>query len=371
MFDIVIKYITGNIYDNRLPIWVVVNGTKGYHNDVPIELWNAAFRNENNNIVFYTPIDVTDAVDPQNPITKEVYDVHISDYNSHITDYNSKLGQQDVWMRGSNLQMDRTNGIPTNEKVEKGEKGDKSEKGDGFKLTPDNHFHRGNKRLTNVENPIDLGDAVNKKHLDDRLKTKENTSYVHNELAKKVSTTKLTTELAREVDTVALADYMTSSDIYTALQEKGDKAALNDYGTDTELNNAPALFRKEIMIQVSGAMLYHSPAALCQRISPLWRSLQDSPFGLQEARQGYPTHEDADQPQSQSTPATPDTAHFGTKQSLLFVIPISTHVEAIHIRLHPNNINRDSGIEIAEARMPTIKIHSSRRTVRQQTTEGK
>ena len=30
--------------------------------------------------------------------------------------------------------------------------------------------------------------------------------------------------------------------------------------------------------------------------------------------------------------------------------------EAIHIRLHPNNINRDSGIEIPEAWMPTIKI---------------
>ena len=29
--------------------------------------------------------------------------------------------------------------------------------------------------------------------------------------------------------------------------------------------------------------------------------------------------------------------------------------EAIHIRLHPNNIKRDSGIEIPEAWMPTIK----------------
>ena len=29
--------------------------------------------------------------------------------------------------------------------------------------------------------------------------------------------------------------------------------------------------------------------------------------------------------------------------------------EAIHVRLHPNNINRDSGIEIREAWMPTIK----------------
>ena len=33
--------------------------------------------------------------------------------------------------------------------------------------------------------------------------------------------------------------------------------------------------------------------------------------------------------------------------------------EAIHIRLHPDNTNRDNGIEIPEAWMPTIKQHSS------------
>ena len=35
--------------------------------------------------------------------------------------------------------------------------------------------------------------------------------------------------------------------------------------------------------------------------------------------------------------------------------------EAIHIRLHPDNINRDSVIEIPEAWMPTIKKHNNRR----------
>ena len=39
--------------------------------------------------------------------------------------------------------------------------------------------------------------------------------------------------------------------------------------------------------------------------------------------------------------------------------------EAIYIRLHLNNINGDSGIEIFEAWMPTIKKHNSRRAVRQ------
>ena len=44
--------------------------------------------------------------------------------------------------------------------------------------------------------------------------------------------------------------------------------------------------------------------------------------------------------------------------------------EAIHTRLHPNNINRDTGIEIPEAWIPTIKKHNNRRAVRQRTAEG-
>jgi len=44
-------------------------------------------------------------------------------------------------------------------------------------------------------------------------------------------------------------------------------------------------------------------------------------------------------------------------------------IEAIHISLHLNNINRDSGKEIPKAWMPTIKKHS-RRTIRQWTTKG-
>ena len=51
--------------------------------------------------------------------------------------------------------------------------------------------------------------------------------------------------------------------------------------------------------------------------------------------------------------------------------PLSKRVkEEIHIRLHPNNINRDSEIEIPEAWMPTIKKHNNRRAVRQRTAEG-
>jgi len=44
--------------------------------------------------------------------------------------------------------------------------------------------------------------------------------------------------------------------------------------------------------------------------------------------------------------------------------------EAVHIRLHPNDINRDNGIENSEAWMPTIKKHNNRRMVRQRTAKG-
>ena len=45
--------------------------------------------------------------------------------------------------------------------------------------------------------------------------------------------------------------------------------------------------------------------------------------------------------------------------------------EAINIRLHPNNISRGSGIEIPEAWMPTIKIHTcNSQSLTQWTSEG-
>ena len=44
--------------------------------------------------------------------------------------------------------------------------------------------------------------------------------------------------------------------------------------------------------------------------------------------------------------------------------------QAIHMRLHPDDINRDSGIEIPEVWMRTIKKHNNRRAVQQRTAEG-
>ena len=44
--------------------------------------------------------------------------------------------------------------------------------------------------------------------------------------------------------------------------------------------------------------------------------------------------------------------------------------KVILIRLHPHNINSDSGIEILEGWMLTIEKHNSRRLVRQRTEKG-
>ena len=73
-----------------------------------------------------------------------------------------------------------------------------------------------------------------------------------------------------------------------------------------------------------------------------------------------------------NTPIRPGIIHSETKLSLLTETLTGTYVkEAVNIRLHPNNINRDSGIEIPEAWMPTIKQHTcNSQSLPQWTAEG-
>jgi len=64
-----------------------------------------------------------------------------------------------------------------------------------------------------------------------------------------------------------------------------------------------------------------------------------------------------------------ETGHLPIRKEVKF-IDLDPHwytgrvKEASHIRLHPNNINRDRGIEIPEAWIPTIKKHNSRSTAK-------
>ena len=68
-----------------------------------------------------------------------------------------------------------------------------------------------------------------------------------------------------------------------------------------------------------------------------------------------------------------DTSRCGTKQVYWLRQPYwytRKVKEAIHIRLNPNNIDRDNGAEIPEAWMPTVRKHQSqRRKANQRTPE--
>ena len=107
-------------------------------------------------------------------------------------------------------------------------KGEKVQKGIGFKLTPDNHFHWQNKRITNISSPMDDYDATTKKFVADLLKTKAGTTYVNNELTKKANSS-------------ALKDYALITDLGTLAIEFNDalkdKVDYNDLATKTQDNN--------------------------------------------------------------------------------------------------------------------------------------
>ena len=76
IFDTVVKF--NGSYGNKLPIWVVVYGSKGYHNDVPVSVWDFLYRHTNNGIFFNIPIEVSDATSAQNPVTKHIFDDSIA-----------------------------------------------------------------------------------------------------------------------------------------------------------------------------------------------------------------------------------------------------------------------------------------------------
>ena len=105
---------------------------------------------------------------------------------------------------------------------------EKVKKGIGLKLTPDNHFHLQNKRLTNISAPMDDHDAVTKKFVADLLKTKAATTYVNNELTKKANSS-------------ALKEYALITDLETLAIEFNDalkgKVDYNDLETKLQVDN--------------------------------------------------------------------------------------------------------------------------------------
>ena len=123
----------------------------------------------------------------------------------------------------------------TNGQHDKQSRREKVKKGIGLKLTPDNHFHLQNKRLTNISAPMDDHDAVTKKFVADLLKKKAATTYVNNELTKKANSS-------------ALKDYALITDLGTLAIEFNDalkgKVDYNDLETKTQVDNLAANTQK-------------------------------------------------------------------------------------------------------------------------------
>ena len=89
----------------------------------------------------------------------------------------------------------------------------------------------------------------------------------------------------------------------------------------------------------------------------------------QRTRQGIHDSSIPIPPPFPNMPMRPVTIRFGTRTSLLIEILTGTHVRSRKLSTK-DFTNRDSGIEIPEVWMPTIKKHNNRKTVQQRTAEG-
>ena len=68
--DIHMKNRQGQSYDSRLPIYVVIYGSKGYHNDIPTSVWDRAWFIEKGVFTFTEEVAVQRPTNPGNPVTK-------------------------------------------------------------------------------------------------------------------------------------------------------------------------------------------------------------------------------------------------------------------------------------------------------------
>ena len=68
--DIHMKNKTGQSYDLRLPIYIVIYGSKGYHNDIPTSVWDRAWFIEKGVFTFSEEVVVPKPTNPGNPVTK-------------------------------------------------------------------------------------------------------------------------------------------------------------------------------------------------------------------------------------------------------------------------------------------------------------
>ena len=75
--DIHMKNRQGQSYDARLPIYIVIYGSKGYHNDIPTSVWDRAWFIEKGVLTFSEEVVVQRPTNPGNPVTKLYLEKHL------------------------------------------------------------------------------------------------------------------------------------------------------------------------------------------------------------------------------------------------------------------------------------------------------
>lgn len=93
MWDIVVKFKQGQAYDQKLDIWVVVYGTKGYHNDIPVEVYDRWYSLENGKLNLYSETVLSnEPTTDKNPATKKYVDTLQTTLQTNIDTKAKKFG---------------------------------------------------------------------------------------------------------------------------------------------------------------------------------------------------------------------------------------------------------------------------------------
>ena len=75
MWDIVVKFKQGQAYDQKLDIWVVIYDSKGYHNDIPVEVYDKWYSLYNSKLYIYPEAVLNkEPMKVRNPTTKKYVD---------------------------------------------------------------------------------------------------------------------------------------------------------------------------------------------------------------------------------------------------------------------------------------------------------
>ena len=91
MWDLVFKNKQGQGYDQKLTVWVVLYGTKGYHNDIPVQVYDRWYSFENDKLNIYPETVLrNEPTTDKNPTTKKYVDTRTNKiwYRGHLAHNN-------------------------------------------------------------------------------------------------------------------------------------------------------------------------------------------------------------------------------------------------------------------------------------------